>query len=99
MGPGVLTNGVSEGSEELVLPADLNLGKTIAHSVRAATFLDKSAQSSLLCSSLYSSQKQWARADLNHRIPGVPDIERHSISYEPGALTRLSYGPALSATS
>jgi hypothetical protein len=27
----------------------------------------------------------WARADLNHRIPG----------YEPGALTRLSYGPAV----
>lgn len=26
---------------------------------------------------------KWARTDLNHRIPG----------YEPGALTRLSYGP------
>ena len=45
-----------------------------------------------------SSQKQWARADLNHRIPGVPDTETHSLSYEPGALTRLSYGPACSAT-
>ena len=94
MGPGVLTNGVSEGSEELVLPADLNLG----HSALVRSLL-QTAGGPCTARHLRSSQKQWARADLNHRIPGVPDIERHSMSYEPGALTRLSYGPALSATS